>query len=86
MVLTPKAAIEVCREAEKRKLWISGIDGGHWMNPGFRIDGFTSWTYSRPNDYQSKLSENSKMAIENIKSDAADGYTAFLVTITKEKP
>ena len=30
MYLSPKAAIEVCQEATKRNLWISGIDGGHW--------------------------------------------------------
>ncbi|WP_247142886.1 hypothetical protein [Escherichia coli] len=22
-----------------------GIDGGHWLNPGFRIDSSASWTY-----------------------------------------
>lgn len=82
MKLSPKAAIEVCQEAIKRKVWIIGIDGGHWLNPGFRIDGSTSWTYNKPNDYQLKLSENNKLAIENIKEDAAEGYTAFLVTIS----
>lgn len=86
MKLSPKAAIEVCQEAEKRKIWVSGIDGGHWMNPGFRIDGSTSWTYNKPDDYQSKLLENCKLAIENIKSDEAEGYTAFLVTVTEVYP
>ena len=38
MKLSPKAAIEVCNEAAKKGLWILGIDGGHWLNPGFRID------------------------------------------------
>ena len=52
------------------------------MNPGFRIDSSASWTYNKPDDYQSKLSENSKLAIENIKSDEAEGYTAFLVTVS----
>ncbi|WP_405471101.1 colicin transporter (plasmid) [Morganella morganii] len=83
MVLTPKAAIEVCQEAAKRNLWILGIDGGHWLNPGFRPDGSTSWTYNKPNDYKPKLTENNKLAIDNIKEDAANGYTAFLVTISK---
>lgn len=82
MKLSPKAAIGVCQEAAKRKLWISGIDGGHWMNPGFRIDSSASWTYNKPDDYQSKLSENNQLAIENIKSDEAEGYTAFLVTVS----
>jgi len=84
MVLTARAAIGVCQEAAKRKLWISGIDGGHWMNPGFRIDSSASWTYNKPDDYLSKLSENSKLAIENIKSDEAEGYTAFLVTVSNK--
>ncbi|WP_229921288.1 colicin transporter [Rahnella victoriana] len=82
MKLSPKAAIEVCHEAAKKNLWVLGIDGGHWMNPGFQIDGAASWTYNKPDDYQSKLSENIKLAIENIKSDETEGYTAFLVTLS----
>ncbi len=85
MKLSPKAAIEVCQEAAKRNLWISGIDGGHWFNPGFRPDGDVSWTYNKPNNYKSKLTENNKLAIENIKDDEAAGYTAFLVTISDLK-
>ncbi len=42
MKLSPKAAIEVCNEAAKKGLWILGIDGGHWLNPGFRIDSSAS--------------------------------------------
>ncbi|MEK8099243.1 colicin transporter [Morganella morganii] len=81
MKLSPKAAIEVCQEAAKRNLWILGVDGGHWLNPGFRPDGTTSWTYNNPDDYQSKLAENNKLAIENIRDDEAAGYTAFIVTL-----
>lgn len=82
MKLSPKAAIEVCQEATKRNLWILGIDGGHWLNPGFRPDGETSWTYNKPDDYQSKIYNNSKLAIENIKDDSAAGYNAFIVTLS----
>ena len=81
MYLSPKAAIEVCQEAAKRNLWILGVDAGHWLNPGFRPDGTTSWTYNNPDDYQSKLAENNKLAIENIRDDEAAGYTAFIVTL-----
>ncbi|EEI7278718.1 hypothetical protein P4387_005082, partial [Escherichia coli] len=50
MKLSPKAAIEVCNEAAKKGLWILGIDGGHWLNPGFRIDSSASWTYDMPEE------------------------------------
>lgn len=81
MYLSPKAAIEVCQEATKRNLWILSIDGGHWLNPGFRPDGETSWTYNNPDDYKSKIYNNGQLAIENIKDDSASGYTAFIVTL-----
>lgn len=80
MVLTAKAAIEVCQEAEGRHLWILGVDGGHWMNPGFRPDGNTSWSCKNWLVKEGNISENNRLAIENIKSDEAEGYTAFLVT------
>lgn len=82
MVLTPKAAIEVCQEAIRLNLWILGVDGGYWRNPGFQIDGTTSWSCKTKLREQNKLSENNQLAIDNIKDDAASGYTAFLVTIS----
>ncbi|MGX4747403.1 colicin transporter [Morganella morganii] len=82
MVLTSNAAIEVCQEATARNLWILGVDGGHWQNPGFKIDGNTSWSRKTKLFNENKLSENNQLAIENIVSDTADGYTAFLVTIS----
>lgn len=82
MVLTAQAAIAVCREAEKRNLWVLGVDGGHWMNPGFRPDGNTSWSCKKWLVEEGKLVENNQLAIENIKSDEAEGYTAFLVTVS----
>ncbi|EHT4060975.1 TPA: colicin transporter [Escherichia coli] len=81
MKLSPKAAIEVCNEASEKGLWILGIDGGHWLNPGFRIDSSTSWTYSLPEEYKSKIPENNRLAIENIKDDIVNGYTAFIITL-----
>ena len=81
MKLSPKAATEVCLEATERKLWVLGVDGGHWMNPGFRPDGNTSWSCKKWLVEEGKLVENNQLAIENIKSDEAEGYTAFLVTV-----
>lgn len=81
MYLSPKAAIEVCQEATKRNLWISGIDGGHWLNPGFRPDGSASWSGKTKLFNENKISENNQLAIENIREDAAAGYTAFIVTL-----
>lgn len=81
MKLSPKAAIEVCNEAAKKGLWILGIDSGHWLNPGFRIDSSASWTYDMPEEYKSKIPENNRLAIENIKDDIENGYTAFIITL-----
>ncbi len=81
MKLSPKAAIEVCQEATKRKVYILGVDGGHWFSPGFRPDGSASWSGKTTLINQGKLLENNNLAIENIKEDEAAGYTAFIVTI-----
>ncbi|EPF2596718.1 colicin transporter [Proteus mirabilis] len=81
MKLSPKAAIEVCQEATKRNLWILGVDGGHWLNPGFRPDGSASWSGKTKLFNENKLSENNQLAIENIWDDEAAGYTAFIVTL-----
>ena len=55
MKLSPKAAIEVCNEAAKKGLWILGIDGGHWLNPGFRIDQHHGHMICRRNTNQKSL-------------------------------
>ncbi|MEC5321381.1 hypothetical protein VSX61_20980 [Brenneria populi subsp. brevivirga] len=51
MALAPSAAIKVCEDALKRKLWVLGIDGGYWMSPGFRPDMNTTWSYNPPEEY-----------------------------------
>ena len=81
MKLSPKAAVEVCQEATKQKLWVLGVDGGHWFNPGFRPDGEASWFGKTKLFKENKLAENNQLAIDSIKEDSADGYTAFIVTI-----
>lgn len=83
MKLSPKAAIEVCQEATKRNLSVFGVDGGHWFNPGFRPDGSASWSGKTKLLNENKVYKNNQLVIDNIKEDAADGYTAFLVTISK---
>lgn len=85
MVLTAKAAIEVCQEATKRNLWVLGFDGGHWLSPGFRPDGWASWSAKTDLINNNKLAENNQLAIESIQEESVDGYTAFLVTVT-DKP
>ncbi|MCW2484844.1 colicin transporter [Candidatus Symbiopectobacterium sp. NZEC127] len=81
MKLSPTAAIEVCEEATKRNLSIGMIEGGHWLNPGFRPDMHTRWDgFDRLTD-KNEIQKNNNNAIENIKEDAAKGYDAFIITI-----
>ncbi|HCR7480650.1 TPA: hypothetical protein OO892_004599, partial [Shigella sonnei] len=44
-------------------------------------DSSASWTYDMPEEYKSKIPENNRLAIENIKDDIENGYTAFIITL-----
>jgi Colicin-E5 Imm protein len=82
MVLTPKAAKEVCEEATVKGIYIGTIEGGHWMSPGFRPDMHTRWDSIKfYKDIDVKT--NNYRAIENIDEDISEGYTAFLITVIK---
>ncbi|EAA2071343.1 TPA: hypothetical protein O1J09_004587, partial [Escherichia coli] len=37
--------------------------------------------YDMPEEYKSKIPENNRLAIENIKDDIENGYTAFIITL-----
>ena len=81
MVLTPKAAKEVCEEATKRGIFIGTVEGGHWRNPGFQPDMTTRWDSMRHYRDDTDLKANNDRAIDNINDDISEGYTAFLITL-----
>lgn len=82
MVLTPKAAKEVCEQATLKGIYIGTIEGGHWRYPGFQPDMNTRWDSLK--FYQDiKIKLNNDTAIENIDTDIAEGYTAVLITLIK---
>ncbi len=81
MKLTPKAAKEVCVEATNRKVFIGRIEGGHWMNPGFRPDMNTFWDSKTDLESAGDFKANNELAIQNINDDESEGYNAFIITI-----
>ncbi|WP_245956876.1 colicin transporter [Edaphovirga cremea] len=83
MALTPKAAKEVCIEASKREKFVYIVEGGHWMNPGFRPDGSTRWDARQDFEQSGKFKENNDAALKNIEEDVTFGITAFMITLSK---
>lgn len=83
MALTAKAAIEVCEEASERKRFVWIVEGGHWLNPGYRPDSSTRWDARTELEKSGEFQKNNDIAIENIKEDAAMGYSAFMITLSK---
>lgn len=81
MKLSPKAATEVCEEATRRGIFIGAIEGGHWLNPGFKPDMNTNWDSLKYYQADANLKTNNDRAIENINDDASEGYTAFIITL-----
>lgn len=81
MKLSPKAAAEVCEEATRRGIFIGAIEGGHWLNPGFKPDMNTNWDSLKYYQADANLKTNNDRAIENINDDAREGYTAFIITL-----
>lgn len=83
MVLTAKAAKEVCAEATNRGRFIGIVEGGYWHNPGFQPDMSRRWDSKTRLEQEGNFKRNNELAIENIDEDASEGYTAFLITLIK---
>ncbi|MCV9880644.1 colicin transporter [Brenneria izbisi] len=61
MVLTPKAAKEVCAEATKRNKFVWIVEGGHWLSPGYRPDSATRWDARPELEKANKIKENNEL-------------------------
>ncbi|KMN61418.1 colicin transporter [Leclercia sp. LK8] len=81
MVLTPKAAKEVCNIATRKGVFVGIVEGGHWKDPGFQPDMSRRWDSKTKLEQEGNFKRNNELAIENIDEDISDGYTAFLITL-----
>ncbi|TDY26119.1 colicin-E5 Imm protein [Paraburkholderia sp. BL6665CI2N2] len=79
MRLSTDAAIAVCREAAKRGLAISRIEGGIWHHPGFEARVDCIWDSSTISTNMQAAHENNLAAIEFIISEQPE-HDTFIIT------
>lgn len=92
MRVTAGAALEVCKHAASRGLWIVGIEGGRWQNPRFESRLDSIWdSDARPlntREVSAINAEAAKFVEEQIISEPWGGVSPpdVFILVTRAAP
>ncbi len=84
MKLTRSAAIAVCEQAARYQLFVAGVEGGIWHNPGFEARLDSIWDYKGDDGLNDFFARNNALAADFIKKEPAL-YDVFIITMGKHR-
>ncbi|WP_079212769.1 hypothetical protein [Brucella pituitosa] len=84
MKLTRSAAIAVCEQAARQQLFVAGVEGGIWHNPGFEARLDSTWDYQGNDGQDDCIVQNNALAADFIKRQPAL-YDVFIITMGKHR-
>lgn len=78
--LTQDAALAVCDMMTERGMYVVGVSGGHWRNPGYEERHEYGWWHFPERDGHMSLLENNETAKKSIIDDNIEfGADVFLI-------